>query len=349
MYNDKDYSFLSKILHHLALRSNFIPEFLHDVELFIFKKKLKIDNSKQHLFICGLPRSGTTILMRALYETKKFASLTYRDMPFVFMPNIWSKISSRFKSSVERKRIHDDDILINIDSPEALEEIFWRIKLKNQYIYSDKLKTHKVDSFTLSEFRNFISLILYKYKKKNYLSKNNNNILRIESLIECFPNSTIIIPFRDPLQHANSLLRQHKNFTKIQKENKFIKNYMSYLSHYEFGIIHRPYFFSEDKSFDFDQNSLKYWLNLWINVYKNLLENKISAKKNIVYLNYEYFCNNSKIVLENILNKISLNSLPEDYKFEVKQPIKKETYIDDEMMLEEAKKVFNDLKLLGKI
>jgi len=38
MYKDKDYSFLSKILHHLALRSNFIPEFLHDVELFIFKK-----------------------------------------------------------------------------------------------------------------------------------------------------------------------------------------------------------------------------------------------------------------------------------------------------------------------
>ena len=117
MFKDKDYSFLSKILHHLALGSNFIPEMLHDVEFAILKNKLKLDNLKPHIFICGLPRSGTTILMRSLYETKKFASLTYRDMPFVLLPNLWSKVSNKIKSGPEEERIHDDKISINIDSP----------------------------------------------------------------------------------------------------------------------------------------------------------------------------------------------------------------------------------------
>ena len=39
MFKNKDYSFLSRILHHLALGNNFIPEMLLDIELAIYKKK----------------------------------------------------------------------------------------------------------------------------------------------------------------------------------------------------------------------------------------------------------------------------------------------------------------------
>ena len=88
MFKKKNYSFLSKILHHLALGNNFIPEMLRDIEMGLFKNKLKLDNLKSHIFVCGLPRSGSTILMRYIYETKWFASLTYRDMPFVTSPKI---------------------------------------------------------------------------------------------------------------------------------------------------------------------------------------------------------------------------------------------------------------------
>ena len=35
---------------------------------------------------------------------------------------------------------------------------------------------------------------------------------------------SFLIPFIDPEQHANSLLKQHKNFCKMQKENQFINN-----------------------------------------------------------------------------------------------------------------------------
>ena len=153
MLKNKDYSFLSKILHHLALGNNFIPEMLHDIELTIFKKKLELINLKPHIFVCGLPRSGTTILMRSLYETKQFASLTYRDMPFILSPNLWSKIiGHKIKSYPSKERAHGDNILINIDSPEALDEIFWRVKLKNNYVHADKLVIHDVNNEIIKEF-----------------------------------------------------------------------------------------------------------------------------------------------------------------------------------------------------
>ena len=158
--------------------------------------------------------------MRSLYETDQFASLTYRDMPFVISPNLWDKISGRnIKPSPAKERIHGDNINVNIDSPEALEEVFWRVKFKKKYIYSDKLTIHEVDEEIISEYRNFISLILNKYKKKLYLSKNNNNLLRLESIIKAFPNCLILIPFRDPVEQANSLLLQHQNFTEMQTKN----------------------------------------------------------------------------------------------------------------------------------
>ena len=40
---------------------------------------------KEHVFITGLARSGTTILLNALYKSNIFASLTYSDMPFVLL------------------------------------------------------------------------------------------------------------------------------------------------------------------------------------------------------------------------------------------------------------------------
>ena len=324
MFKNKDYSFLSKMLHHLALGNNFIPEMLHDIEIGLFKNKLQLDNLKSHVFVCGLPRSGSTILMRYIYETKLFASLTYRDMPFVTSPKIWSKISNKIKINPEVERMHGDKISINLDSPEALEEVFWRVKLQKHYIFRDKIIPHEVDDFTINEFRNFVSLILYKYDKKIYLSKNNNNILRLESIMKSFPNCLILVPFRDPINQANSLLLQHKNFTKIQNENKFIKDYMSYLVHYEFGAIHRPFEFVKNNKENFYNNSLEYWLIQWINAYSYLTQEKFIKNKNIVYIGHEFFCENPKKVLKNLFKKINLNSEDISSNLEVKNLKKKQ-------------------------
>ena len=72
--------------------------------------------------------------MRSLYKTNQFASLTYRDMPFILSPNIWNKIAgNHIKSEPSKERIHQDNVKVNIDSPEALDEVFWRVKLKKKF------------------------------------------------------------------------------------------------------------------------------------------------------------------------------------------------------------------------
>ena len=78
-----------------------------------------------HVFISGLARSGTTIVMRRFYETNYFRSLTYRDMPFVLMPKIWRKVIGPFQQQgISRERAHGDGIKVTVDSPEAFEEVF---------------------------------------------------------------------------------------------------------------------------------------------------------------------------------------------------------------------------------
>ena len=341
MFLNKDYSFLSKVLHHVALGTNILPEMLFDIEKTFFKKRINKDELQTHIFVSGLPRSGTTLLMNKLYETNQFASLTYRDMPFILSPNLWRKITgNKFKPTQNKERAHGDKVLINLDSPEALDEIFWRVKLKNSYIHSDKLTLHEVDNKNIEEFRNFVSLLLYKCKKKLYLSKNNNNILRLESIIKSFPHCLFLIPFRDPIQQANSLLLQHQNFSRIQKENNFAKTYMTYLVHYDFGANHMPYDFLQDTNQSIDKNSIDYWLLQWVNVYTYLSQKKISSIKNVVYINYEYLCQNSKIVFENIFKRINLDNLSFNNNYNFKQS-HREVDIKESAMLLNAKKIFN--------
>ena len=78
-------------------------------------------------------------------------------------------------------------------------------------------------------------------KDKIYLSKNNNNILRIKDLSN-IENSIFLIMFRSPLEHSNSLLKQHNNFVNLQQRETFIKDYMSSIGHYEFGQNHKDFF-----------------------------------------------------------------------------------------------------------
>ena len=87
--NDSDYGTASKLLHQISLGSPFVGEALFDIEQSLHLSKSEEVTDGHHVFVCGLARAGTTVLMRRLYESKQFVSLTYRDMPFVLSPNLW--------------------------------------------------------------------------------------------------------------------------------------------------------------------------------------------------------------------------------------------------------------------
>ena len=88
-----NYSLIHQLLHEIFLGNKLIKKSIFEIEKIIFLKKNDIKNNK-HIFITGMPRSGTTALLNVLNKKNDLCSLKYKNMPFVMGPNI-SKI---FKS-----------------------------------------------------------------------------------------------------------------------------------------------------------------------------------------------------------------------------------------------------------
>ena len=123
------------------------------------------------------------MLMRMLHDTQAFCSLTYRDMPFVLAPNTWARLTGLSRRDVAaRERAHGDGIIVDVDSPEALEEVFWGVFCGPAYIGPETLRPMEADDDVLEQFRRYVAIILKRYQADRYLSKNNNNLLRLPSL-----------------------------------------------------------------------------------------------------------------------------------------------------------------------
>ena len=136
-------------------------------------------------------------MLNFLFSSDEYASLTYNDMPFILSPN-FSKLFNK-KNIIKKERLHGDGINFDNYSPEALDEIFF----------------HYNEEFVRNELENYIQLILLSKNKIKYLSKNNLNYKRIDLIQSVLPNSIFLIPIREPLHQANSLLNQHCEFHSI--------------------------------------------------------------------------------------------------------------------------------------
>ena len=291
-----NYSFIHQLLHEIFLGNKLIKKSIFELEKIIFLKKNNIKNNK-HLFITGMPRSGTTALLNALNKKTELCSLKYKNMPFVMGPNI----SKLFKSKklIKSERYHKDNIFIDLESPESFDEIFF-LTYKNNILFDELI--------------NFISLILSSYHKERYLSKNNNNYLRINDLLNILPNSAFIIPVREPLQHSFSLLTQHKNFIKLQKKNNFVLKYMNYLGHYEFGLGHKSWF----KPINYkDKFNINYWLEQWYLYYSYVYKNYSNNEGCFIFA-YEKLINSK--LLHSLANFAQIDKIEKhDFKISIKK------------------------------
>jgi len=269
----QNYSLIQKFLHDFVLKKKFINKSLFEIEKMIFLKDLDIKN-QSHIFITGLPRSGTTSLLNFLFSSNSFASLTYKNMPFILSPN-FSKIFHQNKISEKKERMHNDGINFDINSPEALDEIFF----------------NNDETFIKKELLNYLELILISEQKDRYLSKNNLNFKRLDLISSILPNSKFLITIREPLQHAYSLLNQHLHFSKLQKNDDFVRRYMNYLGHNEFGLDHKPW---NEESINNDFNEIDYWLEQWSLFYQKILRN-YQSNKSCFFVIYEELTNQSYV------------------------------------------------------
>ena len=303
------YSALDRSMHRVAFRTYGAQASVADLEDRLFAGQLAPCRANRPVFITALPRAGTTLLLECCAKLPEFASHCYRDMPFVLIPCLWARFSATFQKAGElRERAHGDGMLIDFDSPEALEEVlwktFWRKHYRNDRIipWQDENDDEFVEFFR-SHMRKIILLRGgHDAHAVRYISKNNLNIARIRMLRRLFPDSVIVVPFRQPLHQAASLLEQHRNFLGIHEKDPFACEYMKASGHYDFGRNLRPVDFGGwiDELPSQDAESLAFWLQYWVVTYRQLL----TECDDLFLLSYEALCEDPETGLQRLAEAI---------------------------------------------
>ena len=308
---ESDYSSSARIMHRLALASPQRGELLFDIEKGLAPEPPAGAAEGRHIFVTGLARAGTTILMRAIHESGTFASLTYRDMPFVMAPNLWARLSgSSRRETAKAERAHGDGVLVDFDSPEALEEPFWRTFCGSDFIHADALVPHAVDDETIEKYRGFVSHVLARYGAPRYLAKNNNGILRLPATRAAFPSAAIVVPFRAPIDQALSLQNQHARFS--APGDRFTQNYMTWLAHHEFGQDQRPFVFGGVRP-EGQPDEIDYWLSMWVRVHRHLLSQATDGGSAMIPISYEDLCQPDGVAWNALCARIGIRSDGADF------------------------------------
>lgn len=305
------YSALDRLLHRVALGFSLVRQTSHDLETLLHRPDAETARQGRHVFIAGLARAGTTILLRSLHESRAFGSLVYSDMPFPLAPNLWARLSKGRRAPFEaRQRAHGDGVLVDLDSPEALEEVYWRHFHGREYIRADRLMAHDIPVPDRERFRAYVALILLRRGATRYLSKNNNNVLRLPSLLQTFPRATALTPFRAPLQQARSLLRQHRLFLERHAADPFSASYMRWLAHHEFGSDLRPFHWERGAWRDYKPHRVDHWLAQWIDAYGALLERVPEQEERVLFLPYERLCADTRQVWTALARRLDFPAEP---------------------------------------
>ncbi len=299
-----NYSFVDKALHQLAFATPRVQIEMADLENKLFSKSINPIKVNNPVFITGLPRAGSTLLLELCIKQGEFATHQYRDMPFVLLPLIWDRISKSFrKKNIQQTRAHGDGMLIDYDSPEAFEEMiwkhFWNGHYQTNHIIPWDKKNHAEFCFY---FNNHMKKII-SLKQGHYISKNNGNIARASWILDQFPKAKIIIPFRNPLQQASSLLRQHMNFLEIHKKDSFAKKYMAAIGHFDFGENCKPINFNNWLDNSANPLTLHFWLQYWLAAYSQLAT---LSDKRVEFICFEHLCAAPQDILEKIANFLEL-------------------------------------------
>ena len=332
----------------MALGNAYLRELSFSLDTALGHSDVEAARREGHVFVAGLARAGTSLLLRILHGTGAFVSLSYRDMPFVLAPGLWGRVTGRFhKDGAARERAHGDGLDVDFDTPEAFEEVFWLTFAGHRYVGADTLSEHGVDDETIAHFRQYVANVITRRRSSGparYLSKNNNNILRLPAVLRAFREARAIVPLRNPLQHAASILRQHQKFSTRHRDDAFSRRYMCWLGHFEFGADHRPFRFGDTPfaSPDKGPDTLDYWLRYWVYVHEALLER---LEDRIFLFDYDGLCQEPSHALARLADVVDIPSAAlEEAAGAVRAPAEHRIDAPDEQLLAAANRIHEMLR-----
>jgi Sulfotransferase family len=211
---------------------------LGDLESDALRDRIEVIALDRPVFITGLARSGTTLLLNMFSGLPHVGTHRYRDFPFLFVPYAWNEFQERLATAEEPvERPHQDRIRITRDSPEAFEEPIWTHFFPHVHdSHASHVLTAADDNPRFNEFYlEHLRKVLLVREASRYVSKGNYNITRLEYIAHLLPDSRFVIPIRHPVAQVRSLVRQHQLFTGYSERDARVPRYMRAAGHYEFG------------------------------------------------------------------------------------------------------------------
>jgi hypothetical protein len=184
---------------------------------------------------------------------------------------------------------------VGYDSPEAFEEVLWRASWPSKFmvdaidLWSDDEDAHEFRQLLVSQMQRIIAARSNgSGRSRRYLSKNNANIARLGLLKRLFPDAVLLVPFRNPIDQAGSLLRQHERFLQVHRDDDFARQYMDDIGHLEFGALHRPIRFAGMREIRdrYHPETIDYWLAYWIVAFTHVLRHR----ERITLVSYAELC-----------------------------------------------------------
>ncbi len=194
------------------------------------------------IYICGLARSGTTLLHEIVASHPSVATHRIKDYPFLFTPYWWRRASANLRPAGARERAHGDRIMVTSESADALEEMLWMAFFPHCH---DPLATNVLPADTKHPafeafYRTHLRKLLLAERATRYAAKANYHVARLAYLARLFPDARFVVPVRSPVSHVASLMRQHERFSQGQSTHPRALAFMRRSGHFEFGLDRRP-------------------------------------------------------------------------------------------------------------
>jgi hypothetical protein len=252
-------------------------------------------------YVCGLARSGSTLLHELLAAHPGVATHRVKDYPLVYTPYWWRQATRRRRPTAPRERAHGDRVLIHSESPEALEEMVWSAffpRCHDPAVSNLLGATASRPDFEVF-YRNHIRKILISELAERYAAKANYHVARLPYLLRLFPDARFLIPVRGPAGHIASLMRQHQRFSEGERRHPRALAYMRRSCHFEFGLDRRPIHLGDaDKVRAVVQawaggDEVRGWARYWAMVHDylfNLLAADARLRAAALVVRYEALC-----------------------------------------------------------
>lgn len=212
------------------------------LESHLLAEEIRPISVRMPIYICGLARSGSTLLHEVVASHPHVATHRIKDYPMLFTPYWWRRANAKTRPQTPRERLHRDGVLITSDSPDALEEMLWMAFFPR--CHDPSISNILSSEHRHPEFEDFydrhIRKLLVAEGAARYAAKANYHVARLSYLIRLYPDARFLIPVRAPASHLASLLRQQRWFAQGQKKHPRALAYMRRSGHFEFGLDRRP-------------------------------------------------------------------------------------------------------------